>query len=54
MTDVFLVALYVISYQGIGDVVIEWGLYFFTALVLISILTSWDTRRRRFKTVARA
>lgn len=46
MTDVFLIALYVVVYRGIGEIVIDWGLYLFTAAVLVSILASWDTQRR--------
>lgn len=45
MTDVFLIAFYVIAYRGIGDLKIAWGTYFFTALVLASIWASWMTAR---------
>lgn len=48
MTDVFLIAIYVLVYKGIGlgAVRIEWGLYAFTALVLSSIWIGWATKRR--------
>lgn len=50
MTDVFLIAFYIIAYRGVGELQVEWGLYLFTALVLISIWASWETKRRRFVT----
>ncbi|MCI4661404.1 MAG: paraquat-inducible protein A [Neomegalonema sp.] len=52
MVDVFLIALYIILYQGVGDVTVRWGLYFFTALVLLSMWCAWATRRRLYKLVA--
>ncbi|MEO1291755.1 MAG: paraquat-inducible protein A [Pseudomonadota bacterium] len=52
MVDVFLVALYIILYQGVGDVQVAWGLYFFTGLVLVSMWASWSTKRRLYKLVA--
>ncbi len=47
MADVFLLAFYIIAYRGIGDLQVEWGTHFFTALILVSIWASWETRRRR-------
>lgn len=46
MTDVFLLAFYITAYQGVGDIEIQWGAYFFTALVLASIWASWETKRQ--------
>lgn len=54
MTDVFLVAFYIIAYRGIGDIVIEDGLYLFTGLVIASILAGWLTKRQMFHSVPRA
>lgn len=47
MTDVFLIAIYVLAYKGVGlgTVKIEWGLYAFTALVLLSIAIGYATHR---------
>ena len=47
MTDVFLVAMYIVVVKGvgIGEVTPAWGLYLFTALVLISIWATWVTER---------
>lgn len=47
MADVFLVALYIVLVKGvgIGSVVVDWGLYLFTVLVLVSIIASWLTLR---------
>lgn len=53
MMDVFLIALYVIAIKGLETITIEWGFYLFTALVLLSIWSSWMTHRARFKTVPR-
>ena len=53
MTDVFLVAFYVLLYRGFADVTIAWGLYLFTALVLASMWSAWMTRRERFAYVPR-
>lgn len=53
MTDVFLVAFYVIAYRGVGEIVVDWGLYLFTGLVLVSIWSSWATRRAKFETLPR-
>jgi len=47
MTDVFLIAIYVVVFKGVGlgAVNIEWGLYAFTGLVLCSIFIGWATHR---------
>ena len=47
MTDVFLIAVYVVAVKGvgIGQIDIQWGLYLFTVLVLVSIAVSWATLR---------
>ena len=47
MADVFLIAMYVVLIKGvgIGDIIIDWGLYLFTALVLLSIWATWLTER---------
>lgn len=39
MADVFLIALYVVIVKGVGLATVEvaWGLYLFTALILISL-----------------
>ncbi|THH38887.1 paraquat-inducible membrane protein A [Aliishimia ponticola] len=49
MADVFLIAVYVTVFKGIGVGRIEtaWGLYAFTALILTSILIGWQTERLR-------
>lgn len=48
MADVFLIALYITLAKGIGYATIEvaWGLYLFTACILISILLSHLTERQ--------
>ena len=48
MADVFLVALYILLAQGVGVGRIEtgWGLYFFTACVLASLILTELTKRR--------
>lgn len=45
MADVFLIALYVVLTKGIGvgRVEIAWGLYLFTALILLSLWVGWKT-----------
>lgn len=53
MTDVFLVAFYVLLYRGFADVQTAWGLYLFTGLVLASMWSAWVTRRERFEYVSR-
>ena len=47
MTDVFLIALYIVMTKGVGIDKIEtmWGLYLFTACILASILISALTAR---------
>ena len=54
MVDVFLIAMYVVLIKGIGfgDIVIQWGLYLFTALVLASIGVTWATERALKREVA--
>lgn len=51
MVDVFLIALSVLVYRGVGAVQVQWGFYLFGALVLASIWSSWATARRRFRRV---
>lgn len=45
MADVFLIALYVVISKGIGvgRVEIAWGLYLFTACILLSLWIGWRT-----------
>lgn len=45
MADIFLIAIYVTVFRGIGvgRIEIAWGLYLFTALILTSILVGWLT-----------
>ena len=47
MADIFLVAIYVTVFRGIGvgRIEIAWGLYLFTALILTSLLIGWLTER---------
>ena len=49
MADIFLIAIYITVFKGIGvgRIEIAWGLYLFTALILTSILIGWRTERRR-------
>lgn len=49
MADVFLVAIYITLAKGIGVGRIEtaWGLYLFTACILISLGLSWAEGHRR-------
>ena len=53
MTDIFLVAFYVVLYRGIAEVSIAWGLYLFTGLVLASMWSAYVTRHERFIYVSR-
>lgn len=53
MVDVFLIALYVLVVTGLESIEIAWGLYFFTALVLASIWSSYVTFKTRFEIRAR-
>ncbi|MFN3845290.1 MAG: paraquat-inducible protein A [Paracoccaceae bacterium] len=48
MADVFLIALYIVVVKGIGLATIEvaWGLYLFTACVLLSLFLSSRTGQR--------
>lgn len=43
MADVFLIALYIVIAKGVGHVTVEvaWGLYLFTALILLSLFIGW-------------
>jgi paraquat-inducible protein A len=45
MADVFLIALYITLAKGIGfgRVEVAWGLYLFTACILMSLWISWKT-----------
>lgn len=47
MADVFLIAMYVVAVKGvgIGEIIIEWGLYLFTALVFASMWATWRTEK---------
>ncbi len=49
MADIFLIAVYVTLFKGIGlgKIEIAWGLYLFTALIVTSILIGWQTERTR-------
>ncbi len=49
MADIFLIAVYVTVFKGVGvgRIEVAWGLYLFTALILTSILISWATERNR-------
>ena len=48
MADIFLIALYIVLVKGIGLATVEtaWGLYFFTALILASLVISTLTARQ--------
>ncbi|MFG5380138.1 paraquat-inducible protein A [Yoonia sp. R2-816] len=49
MADVFLVALYIVAFKGVGIGKVEtgWGLYMFTACILASIAISALTPRAK-------
>jgi uncharacterized paraquat-inducible protein A len=49
MADVFLIALYIVVFKGVGIGKVEtgWGLYMFTACILTSILISALTPRAK-------
>lgn len=49
MADVFLIALYIVIVKGAGHVTIEvaWGLYLFTACILVSVLVGWKAGLER-------
>ena len=48
MADIFLIALYIVLVKGIGLATVEtaWGLYFFTALILASLVISTITAKQ--------
>lgn len=47
MADIFLIALYIVLVKGIGLATVEvaWGLYLFTACILLSLVISWTEER---------
>ena len=49
MADIFLIALYVTIFKGIGvgKIEVSWGLYLFTVLIFASILIGWKTQQIR-------
>jgi len=49
MADVFLIALYITLAKGIGfgRVEVAWGLYLFTACILVSLWISWKTQQNQ-------
>lgn len=49
MADVFLIALYIVVAKGVGVGKVEtaWGLYLFTACILVSIGVSYFTEKLR-------
>lgn len=49
MADVFLIALYVVIAKGVGvgKVEVAWGLYLFTACILLSLAVSILTAKKR-------
>ena len=49
MADIFLIALYIVLVKGIGLATVEtaWGLYFFTACILASLVISLITARQK-------
>lgn len=48
MADIFLIALYIVLVKGIGLATIEvaWGLHFFTALIIASLVISTLTAKQ--------
>ena len=48
MADIFLIALYIVLVKGIGLATVEtaWGLYFFTGLILASLVISTLTAKQ--------
>lgn len=46
MADVFLIALYIVVVKGVGLATVEvaWGLYLFTACILLSLILSHRVR----------
>jgi uncharacterized paraquat-inducible protein A len=49
MADVFLIALYIVAFKGIGlgRIEVAWGLWFFTACILASLAISTLTERAK-------
>ena len=49
MADVFLLALYVLIFKGmgVGEVQVAWGLYLFTACIIASIIIAALTEKVR-------
>jgi len=49
MADIFLIALYITLTKGIGvgRIEVAWGLYLFTACILLSLFISWRTEQYR-------
>ena len=49
MADVFLVAVWIVAFKGlgIGSISVQWGLYLFTACVLGAMAVSLLTERQR-------
>ncbi|MCI2398672.1 paraquat-inducible protein A [Aliiroseovarius subalbicans] len=49
MADVFLIALYIVVFKGVGMAKVEtaWGLYLFTGCILASLAISHLTVKRR-------
>lgn len=47
MADIFLLALYIVVVKGVGMATIEvaWGMYLFTACILLSMWISWRAGR---------
>ena len=47
MADIFLIALYITLTKGIGvgRIEVAWGLYLFTACILMSLFISWRTEQ---------
>ena len=54
MADIFLIALYIVVFKGVGVGKVEtgWGLYMFTACILGSILISALTPKAKAQAVA--
>ncbi|MEL7091646.1 MAG: paraquat-inducible protein A [Pseudomonadota bacterium] len=52
MADIFLIALYITLAKGIGvgRIEVAWGLYLFTACILISLWVSYATEQSRKRT----
>ena len=49
MADIFLIALYITVTKGIGvgRIEVAWGLYLFTACILMSLFISWRSEQSR-------